>query len=438
MRTEKILIACLVCLCLHFVVAAQNDKSANGTILEQSAYPFSVYEQLPERARRGVTKENYLAVINSPKTELIKIKYASDNLKIGGFIYKPKNAAGKKYPVIIYNRGGGGEAAKIGDENFNIIYEMSRLADAGFVVVASQYRGTDGAEGMDEIGGADTNDVMNLLPLVKSLAYADAENIFFCGFSRGAMMAMQAIRDGFPVKAAVIVGLPTDWNEMIALHPAIIDEAKRRWKDYEMRREENIKNRSAISWTDKIDVPLLVLYGGDDAATPPQMGLSLAQKLEEQDKLYELVIYARDDHFVNANREQRLERTINWFKNPPRKSIADALLKTFKTQSTETAVRHYHELKKTRKNFYDWSETELNRLGYALLSSQNVKAAIEIFKLNVAEYPASANVYDSLAEAYAAAGEREMAIKNYRRSLQLDPQNSNAVEALKKLESNSK
>lgn len=151
--------------------------------------------------------------------------------------------------------------------------------------------------------------------------------------------------------------------------------------------------------------------------------------------IYELTVYAKDNHNVSVNREDRLRRTIEWFKNPPKKSISAALLKTIQTGSVETVVKQYHELKKSRAGFYDWSETELNQLGYAVMDIRGAKDAIEIFKLNVAAYPDSANVYDSLGEAYLAAGERDLAIKNYRRSLKLNPNNTNAADVLKTLES---
>ena len=66
------------------------------------------------------------------------------------------------------------------------------------------------------------------------------------------------------------------------------------------------------------------------------------------------------------------------------------------------------------------------------------KEALEIFKLNVFLYPASANVYDSVAEAYEKNGDRELAVKNYKRSLELDPKNANAARQLKKLDPNYK
>jgi Tfp pilus assembly protein PilF len=49
-------------------------------------------------------------------------------------------------------------------------------------------------------------------------------------------------------------------------------------------------------------------------------------------------------------------------------------------------------------------------------------------------YPDSVNVYDSPAEAYMRSGDTKNTIKNYKRSLELDPENDNAREMLKKLE----
>ena len=67
------------------------------------------------------------------------------------------------------------------------------------------------------------------------------------------------------------------------------------------------------------------------------------------------------------------------------------------------------------------------------MEQEQIRQAIEIFKLNVALYPQSANTYDSLAEAYERSGNRELAARNYRRSLELDARNTNAIEHLKKL-----
>lgn len=59
--------------------------------------------------------------------------------------------------------------------------------------------------------------------------------------------------------------------------------------------------------------------------------------------------------------------------------------------------------------------------------------AIRVFRLNITLHPKSANAYDSLAEAYMNIGEKALAIENYSQSLELDPQNANAGEMLRKL-----
>ena len=75
----------------------------------------------------------------------------------------------------------------------------------------------------------------------------------------------------------------------------------------------------------------------------------------------------------------------------------------------------------------------MNFLGYQLLNQGRLPEAIAIFKLNVDSYPTSWNVYDSLGEAYKNAGETRLAIRNYEKSLELNPDNSNGMQILKEL-----
>lgn len=78
-------------------------------------------------------------------------------------------------------------------------------------------------------------------------------------------------------------------------------------------------------------------------------------------------------------------------------------------------------------------EQSINTAAYNLMQSGKVKEAIDLFKMNVQLYPESWNVYDSLGEGYANAGENALAIQNYEKSLQLNPQNDTAKAALAKL-----
>jgi tetratricopeptide (TPR) repeat protein len=77
---------------------------------------------------------------------------------------------------------------------------------------------------------------------------------------------------------------------------------------------------------------------------------------------------------------------------------------------------------------------EFNTYGYVLLSQKNYAEAINIFRLNTLLYPENSNVYDSLGEAYADAGDKDDAIKNYKKVLELKPGNANAIKMLAQLQ----
>ena len=75
-----------------------------------------------------------------------------------------------------------------------------------------------------------------------------------------------------------------------------------------------------------------------------------------------------------------------------------------------------------------------NASGYRFLDDNKIDEAIEVFKLNVKLYPTAWNTYDSLGEAYALAGEKGLAIENYKKSIELNPENEHGKEMLRKLE----
>jgi len=97
-------------------------------------------------------------------------------------------------------------------------------------------------------------------------------------------------------------------------------------------------------------------------------------------------------------------------------------------------LKKFKEIRSDPKNELYFEENEFNALGYRLMGAGKMKAALEIFKLNVELNPESANAYDSLAEAYMNSGDTKKAIKCYKKSLELNPDNTNAREMLKRLE----
>lgn len=104
-------------------------------------------------------------------------------------------------------------------------------------------------------------------------------------------------------------------------------------------------------------------------------------------------------------------------------------------ENIDSGIAYYEELKKNRPDDFNFSnESELNILGYKLMRSGALESSIKLFKLYVSEFPNSANPYDSLAEAYFNNKEYTLSKKNYQKSLELNPDNSNAKDMLKKIE----
>jgi CubicO group peptidase (beta-lactamase class C family) len=119
---------------------------------------------------------------------------------------------------------------------------------------------------------------------------------------------------------------------------------------------------------------------------------------------------------------------------PPKKSIAETLYKIAIEKNVASAVAEYRKLKAENSPTFDFSETELNTLGYQLLGMKRTKDAIEIFKLNVEMFPKSANPYDTLGEAYLADDQKDLALANYKKAVELDATNANALLIVRRLE----
>jgi hypothetical protein len=117
----------------------------------------------------------------------------------------------------------------------------------------------------------------------------------------------------------------------------------------------------------------------------------------------------------------------------PLKPIADTLLSIILDKDVKTAIEVYHDLKDNYEDDYNFKESQLNMLGYELMQGGRLKDAIEIFKLNVEQFPESFNVYDSLGEGYMLDGNTKLAIKNYEKSIEINPDNENGKKMLKKL-----
>ena len=150
--------------------------------------------------------------------------------------------------------------------------------------------------------------------------------------------------------------------------------------------------------------------------------------LEKARKYYRTFLDIRDIDVARIrNRLNMVERMIN-------SSAAYRIEQEIRKNGIQAGLKKYQAIRSDTENKLYFEESEFNAMGYRLMSAGEMKAAIEILKLNVELHPESANVYDSLAEAHMNSGDLEKAIKNYKKSLELNPENTNAKEMLKTLE----
>ena len=97
----------------------------------------------------------------------------------------------------------------------------------------------------------------------------------------------------------------------------------------------------------------------------------------------------------------------------------------------ERARQLYDEAKSRDKSVVLFPETETNLLGYALLRDGKVKDAVVVFQLNVEGYPRSANTYDSLSDGYLAMGNKEEALKDAQKTIEMLDKDPNATPEFK-------
>jgi CubicO group peptidase (beta-lactamase class C family) len=113
-------------------------------------------------------------------------------------------------------------------------------------------------------------------------------------------------------------------------------------------------------------------------------------------------------------------------------SPSRSLLKAIIEKGATEPLRNYQAARRQNPAL-NIAEAEINSIGYRLLELKKVDDAILVFTQNTTDFPKSWNAWDSLAEAYMTRGDNETAIKYYEKSLELDPNNKNAVQQLKKL-----
>jgi dipeptidyl aminopeptidase/acylaminoacyl peptidase len=250
------------------------------------------------------------------RLETIAIKrlvYRVDGLNVTGVFAHPTSITPGAHPLLIFNRGGNGEYGML--VLGSILRYMGTFAEQGYLVLGSNYRGNDGGEGIEEFGGTDLHDVLQLIEIGKTHPGWDGRNIFMFGGSRGGTMTYIAIKQGPALNAAATFGAPSDMWAAATERPEMEKVFARRLPDYETNREEAYASRSAIKWPQALaHAPLLMMHGTADTAVLVSHTERLSEALTGVHPDFKTVIYEGGNHPLSTHMKQMLGETLDWFR----------------------------------------------------------------------------------------------------------------------------
>ncbi len=116
-----------------------------------------------------------------------------------------------------------------------------------------------------------------------------------------------------------------------------------------------------------------------------------------------------------------------------KKSLSIEIRRIINKKDVHKLIEFFNDVKqKNNLHEYNFNETSLNFLAYSFVE-KNIEVALVIFKFIIELYPTSYSVYDSYGEALLKNGQKELAIENYKKSIELNPENINGIKILKEL-----
>ncbi len=182
-------------------------------------------------------------------------------------------------------------------------------------------------------------------------------------------------------------------------------------------------DRPALGNLHEIKVPALVVVGEyDHPDVHAHSGV-----IETGIPGAERIIINKAGHLAHMEQPQEFNTQVQSFLQ------SAPFFRALRTSGANEAVNVYHRIRAADLDAVLFTEARLNMIAYQYLQNGDIDAALALFRLNIETYPRSANVYDSYGEALLAKGDTASAIINYQKSLHLNPENTDAVQVLKKL-----
>lgn len=344
-----------------------------------------------------------------------------------------------KHPVVIY-------ACSWSAPSFENYILFEYLASNGYVVLSCPSMGANARGMTGDMSGVESQveDLQFMMNYASTLPYTDMSNVGTIGFSWGGLTDVMLQQKNNKIKAVICYdGTIANPNGM-----------------------EHFKNYPFASYS-KMCVPFMYM------SMRGRKGNAFYEKLKYSDAY--AMTFHKNSHrdfcaaFIKTlneykndtvermkikNYEWQCKYSLNFFnaymksdkeglafiqKDPKELGIADTImtmvskkarslppteeyfLKTYKREGFEKAKALYTQVHKDDPEYNLFNESTLNSLGYEFYRADKLDQAIEILQLNTEAYPTSANVYDSLADAYLKKGEKDKAIENFKKAMEINP-----------------
>ncbi len=243
------------------------------------------------------------------RVELYRFTYKVNKLIVVGFVAYPKKAI--HLPCIIHLRGGSREFGKM--DTPQIVRGIVSYANAGYVVISTQYPGVDGGTGRDSFGGPDDIvSIKNLKKILDWLPQADSSQIGMKGHSRGGLMIYMMLREVSWIKVVVIGGAPTD--EFRA------GRERKGWRAHQIltfgKSKAELIKRSPIRWVKELPkkTPILLVHGSADWRVLADHSIQMSGELYKNKIPFKFILFEGADHGITEFFREYRDQTLSWFK----------------------------------------------------------------------------------------------------------------------------
>jgi dipeptidyl aminopeptidase/acylaminoacyl peptidase len=244
----------------------------------------------------------------NPQIALEEITYWSDGLKVKGLMAEPIIEG--NYEGILYLRGGMQHIGMVRPAR------IAQFAAQGFVVFAPYYRGNRGGEGRDEFAGADRQDAVHAVDVLKQNPKTNAEKIHLFAFSRGGIMALWTaiLRDDITsvvtwAGVSDVVFTYKERKDMRRMMKRVIGGTPNNLPDA-------YRERTALFRVDKIAAPVLIIHGMLDMNVSFQQAVLLENALREHKKEYETWYFPEYTHYIPPVKNAQLVRDLcGWMRS---------------------------------------------------------------------------------------------------------------------------